>query len=132
MRDSMSAGVGLRFEGVFADGTQKDSYLETCDYWKSQFALHAAWVYDARYVKLREIRFGYNLPQSLLERTKFLRTASMAIVANNPWLIKTNVPGLDPSQISGDTRQSRNNGAWVDSGQLPATRSVGFDIRLGF
>jgi TonB-linked SusC/RagA family outer membrane protein len=132
MRDAVADGGGLRFDGVFADGTQNDVYLDASEYFKSQFALHEAWVYDASYVKLREIRFGYNLPQSLLDRTNFVRTASLAIVANNPWLIKTNVPGLDPSQVSGDTRNSRNNGAWVDSGQLPATRSVGFDIRLGF
>ncbi|MDR7129476.1 TonB-linked SusC/RagA family outer membrane protein [Algoriphagus sp. 4150] len=132
MRNSAEDGGGLKFDGVFADGTENDIYLETDAYWKALFGLHEAWVYDASYVKLREIRFGYNLPQALLQRTKVLRTASLAVVANNPWLIKTNVPGLDPSQLSGDTRTARNNGAWVDSGQLPATRSVGFDIRLGF
>ncbi|WPR75733.1 SusC/RagA family TonB-linked outer membrane protein [Algoriphagus sp. NG3] len=132
MRDAVEDGGGLKFDGVYADGTENDTYLETDAYWKSLFGLHEAWVYDASYVKLREIRFGYNLPQSLLQRTNFLRTAAVAVVANNPWLIKTNVPGLDPSQLSGDTRTSRNNGAWVDSGQLPATRSIGFDIRLGF
>lgn len=132
MRDPVADGGGLRFDGVFADGTENNVYLEASEYFKSQFALHEAWVYDASYVKLREIRFGYSLPQSLLQRTDFVRTASFAIVANNPWLIKSNVPGLDPSQVSGDTRNSRNNGAWVDSGQLPSTRSIGFDIRLGF
>ncbi|WP_339866462.1 SusC/RagA family TonB-linked outer membrane protein [uncultured Algoriphagus sp.] len=132
MRDPVAEGGGLRFDGVLADGTENNIYLETSEYWKSQFGLHEAWVYDASYVKLREIRFGYSLPQSLLQRTNFVRTASFAVVANNPWLIKTNVPGLDPSQVSGDTRNSRNNGAWVDSGQLPSTRSIGFDIRLGF
>ncbi|SHO65224.1 SusC/RagA family TonB-linked outer membrane protein [Algoriphagus zhangzhouensis] len=132
MRDPVADGGGLRFEGVYADGTENDIYLEADTYWKSLFALHEQWVYDASYVKLREVRFGYNLPQSLLQRTKLFRSAAVAVVANNPWLIKTNVPGFDPSQVSGDTRNSRNNGSWVDSGQLPATRSIGFDIRLGF
>lgn len=132
MRDPVADGGGLRFEGVYADGTPNDTYLEADTYWKALFALHEQWVYDASYVKLREVRFGYNLPQSLLQKTNVFRSAAIAVVANNPWLIKSNVPGLDPSQVSGDTRNSRNNGAWVDSGQLPATRSVGFDIRLGF
>jgi TonB-linked SusC/RagA family outer membrane protein len=132
MRDPVGEGGGLTFGGVFEDGTANDIYLEADAYWKSLFGLHENWVYDASYVKLREIRFGYNLPQSLLARTNFIKRASIAFVSNDTWLIHTNVPGIDPSQISGDTRNARNNGAWVDGGQLPATRTLGFDIRLGF
>ena len=132
MRDAPSEGGGLSFGGVFEDGTPNDIYLDADAYWKSLFALHERWMYDASYVKLREIRLGYNIPSSLLDRTGFIKRASIAFVSNNTWLIHSNVPGIDPSQISGDTRDSRNNGSWVDSGNLPATRTVGFDIRLGF
>ncbi len=132
MRLPPSEGGGLTFGGVYEDGTPNDIYLTAQSYFKSMFALHERWIYDATYVKLREVRLGYQIPESVLSRVSFLNRASVAIVSNNTWLIHSDVPGIDPSQVSGDTRDARNNGSWVDSGQLPATRSIGFDIRLGF
>ncbi len=132
MRLPPSEGGGLSFGGVYGDGTPNDTYLTAQGYWKSLFALHERWIYDASYIKLREVRLGYTLPESIMSRVNFLNRASFAIVSNNTWLIHSEVPGIDPSQVSGDTRNARNNGSWVDSGQLPATRSIGFDIRLGF
>ncbi|MDN5203430.1 SusC/RagA family TonB-linked outer membrane protein [Fulvivirgaceae bacterium BMA10] len=130
MRDPVADGGGLKFDGVFEDGTPNNVYLEVDAYWKSLFPLHENWLYDATFVKLREIRFGYQLPESLLNNISFIKGASVAIVANNPWLIHAKVDGIDPSEISGDTVNARNNGAWVESGNLPGTRSIGFDIML--
>ncbi len=131
-RDPVDEGGGLTFGGVFADGTPNNIYIETDEYWKSLFALHEAWMYDATFVKMREFRIGYNFPAGLLQKTNFIKGASVALIANNPWLIYAKVDGLDPSEISGDTIEARNNGSWVDSGNLPGTRSFGIDIRLKF
>jgi len=130
-RDPVADGGGLKFEGVKEDGTPNDVYLEADSYWKSLFAQHERWMYDASFVKLREVRLGYTLPSSLLENV-FIKTASIAVIGNNLWLIHSNVPGIDPSEVSGQVRNARTNGAWVEGGQLPGTRSIGFDIRLGF
>ena len=132
MRDDPSEGGGLRFpNSVFEDGSPNDVYLPADSYWKSQFALHENWMYDATFVKLREVRLGYNIPESVFENM-FIRSASVAFVANNPWLIHANVDGIDPSEIGGDSVDARNNGAWVESGNLPGTRTFGFDLRLDF
>jgi hypothetical protein len=132
MRDPVAEGGGLTFGGVFADGTPNNIYVPADTYYKSLFALHEAWMYDATFIKMRELRIGYNLPASILEKTGFLKGASIALVANNPWLIHTKVDGIDPSEISGDTVEARNNGSWVESGNLPGTRSFGVDLRLKF
>ncbi len=132
MRLDPGEGGGLTFGGVYEDGTPNDTFLSAQAYWKGLFGLHEQWVFDATYVKLREVRLGYNIPESVLSRVSFLNRASIAIVSNNTWLIHSEVPGIDPSQISGDTRDARNNGSWVDGGQLPPTRTIGVDIRLGF
>ncbi|MBT29326.1 MAG: SusC/RagA family TonB-linked outer membrane protein [Thalassobius sp.] len=132
MRDPVADGGGLRFEGVYEnDGTENTTYLSADGYWKSLFGLHEAWVYDATFVKVREVRLGYSLPSSLLSNT-FIKRASIAFVANNPWLIYTAASGIDPSELGGDTEDARINGAWVDGGQLPATRSLGVDLKIGF
>ena len=130
-RDPVADGGGMRFDGVKEDGTENDVYLESSDYWKGLYGYDERWLYDASFIKVREVRLGYTIPSSLLSNI-FLKRVNLAIVANNPWLIHTNVKGIDPSEISGDEEDARNNGAWVDGGQLPSTRSLGFDIKLGF
>ena len=129
-RDDPADGGGIKFDGVKEDGTPNDIYLDANDYWWSQFALHERWLYEASYVKVREIRLGYSFPSSMLGNT--VKSLNLAIVSNNPWLISTSAEGLDPSQLSGDVVDARTNGAWVETGQLPGTRSIGFDIRIGF
>lgn len=139
-RDDVADGGGLKNPGVFEDGTPNNIYLDANVYWWSLFALHERWLYDASFVKLREIRLGYSVPSSVLGDF-FIKRVNIAVIANNPWLIKTNIDGIDPSQSAGGTsqagtsgvsRQSPANGAWVEGGQLPGTRSIGFDIKLGF
>lgn len=130
-RDDVADGGGLKNPGVFDDGTPNDVYLDANVYWWSLFALHERWLYDASYVKLREIRLGYSIPSSVLGDF-FIKRVNVAFIANNPWLIYTAIDGIDPSQSSGETRQAQTNGAWVEGGQLPGTRSLGFDIKLGF
>jgi TonB-linked SusC/RagA family outer membrane protein len=132
MRNPVDEGGGLTFGGVFADGTPNNIYVGADEYWKSLFALHEAWMYDATFVKMREVRIGYRIPAYLLEKTGFIKSATVALIANNPWLIHSKVDGIDPSEISGDTVEARNNGSWVESGNLPGTRSFGVDVRLKF
>jgi hypothetical protein len=62
----------------------------------------------------------------------FIKTATISLIANNPWLVYAATTGIDPSEISGGTRDARDNASWAEGGQLPATRSIGFDIKLGF
>jgi len=132
VRDDPAEGGGIRFaNSVFEDGSTNDVYLPADSYFKSQFALHENWMYDATFIKMREIRLGYTLPESIFENI-FIKSASVALVANNPWLIHAKVDGIDPSEIGGDSVNARNNGAWVESGNLPPTRTFGLDIRLGF
>ncbi|HKZ37754.1 MAG TPA: SusC/RagA family TonB-linked outer membrane protein, partial [Chryseolinea sp.] len=132
MRNDPSEGGGLTFGGVHEDGTPNTTYLAADEYWKSLFALHEEWMYDATFIKMRELRIGYNVPSSMLAKTNFIKGASIAFVANNPFLIHSKVDGIDPSEISGDAVEARNNGAWSESGNLPGTRTFGFDLRLKF
>ncbi|MBX2914851.1 MAG: SusC/RagA family TonB-linked outer membrane protein [Cyclobacteriaceae bacterium] len=132
MRNPPAEGGGLTFGGVFADGTPANVYIGADQYWKSLFGVSEQWIYDATFVKMRELRIGYNIPASFLTKTKYLKAASVALVANNPFLIYSKVDGIDPTEIGGDLVEARNNGSWVESGNLPGTRSLGVDIRLKF
>lgn len=121
VRSDVANGGGVLAEGVFADGTPNNVRLSPQDYWKGLFALHENWLYDASFIKMREMRLGYTFPQSMLGNT--VRSLNLALVAHNPWLIKSNVDGIDPSELDGN---------WVEGGQLPGVRSIGFDLKIGF
>jgi TonB-linked SusC/RagA family outer membrane protein len=126
VRDAVADGGGVRVDGVLEDGTDATIYVDAYDYYSSLFGMHERWIYDASYVKFRELRLGYSLPASLLTKTPF-HTANIALIAKNLWLIHSNVEGLDPSEFG----VGSNGYAYFESGQLPGVRSFGFNIKLG-
>ncbi len=84
-------------------------------------------IFDAGFVKLREVTLGYNLPTGLLERTNFIESAKISIVGRNLAILHRNTPHIDPE---GD-RYGGNLQGFV-YGQLPLTRSVGFNLNITF
>lgn len=57
------------------------------------------WLYDASWVKLRNLQLGYNLPKSLMNKLSIQR-ARVFFSGENLFMI-TNFPGLDPEIGSG-------------------------------
>ncbi len=121
-RDAVADGGGMRADGVLADGTVNQQYVESIDYYKSLFRLHENWIYDASYAKLRELSIGYQLPSQLLKKAG-IRSAYVALVGRNLWRIHQPVQGLDPSEIES---------VWAEGGQLPGTTTFGVNVKLGF
>ncbi|MBK8501672.1 MAG: SusC/RagA family TonB-linked outer membrane protein [Saprospiraceae bacterium] len=120
-RDPVDQGGGIRFDGVTADGTPNNVYLDAQDYYGSLFGLHEEWVFDASYLKIREVSLGYEFkPQSL--GLDFLTRLSVSLVANNLATF-SELKGFDPSELEA---------YWYEGGQLPQVRSIGFNISLGF
>ncbi len=123
-RNDVAAGGGVRVDGVReSDGKANDVYLDTKEYYESVLSsLWEQWVYDATFVKLREVKLGYNLPKRWYQKLA-IQNATFSIIAQNPWLIYSKVKGIDPSQLQTP---------WFDSGQLPGTRTLGFNLKLQF
>ena len=83
--------------------------------------------YDASYIKLREIVFGYDLPKTILKKTP-LQTARISLVGRNLYTFYDHMPqGLDPE--SGTTS---GNGQGIEFGSFLPTRTIGFNIKLSF
>jgi hypothetical protein len=95
-------------------------------YHKSFRNINEANVFDASFVKLRELRLGYTLPAAWTGRIG-LSTASVALVGRNLWIIHKNVPHIDP-----ETAFNTGNAQGTESLQLPTTRSLGFNVSLNF
>ena len=119
---------GLILDGVHADGTPNTRRVEGGDYRVFGWAANpnAGFVYDASYVKLRNLVLTYNLPKSLMDKT-FIYGASISFVGSNLWIIHKNLPYADP-----ESGQSSGNVQGWQSGVMPATRNFGVTVNLQF
>ncbi len=82
-------------------------------------------VFDASYVKLRQVTFGYTLHKVGKLPVKDL---SFSVVGRNLAILYSKVPHIDP-----ETAFSSSNGEQgQEFGQLPSARSIGFNINFKF
>jgi TonB-linked SusC/RagA family outer membrane protein len=123
MRDPVADGGGLRPDGILPDSSMNtDLYVDPQVYFGRLFDLHDRWVYDASFVKLREISLGYTFPEKTFGRSG-IKGLSLSVIARNVALLYSNVDGIDPSELEV---------YWHEGGQLPATRSIGLNARITF
>ena len=124
--DPSSGGVILK--GVFADGTPNNVRVEGNDYRLFGYFSNpnSAFVYDASYVKLREVILTYNLPKALMAKVS-IAGASISFVGSNLWILHKNLPYADP-----EASQSSGNIQGWQTGTLPAVRNYGFSLKVQF
>ena len=100
IRNPLSEGGGVRLDGVVANAD--GSYSSTTTYIDAQYyfpsmksTLFEDYVYDASYLKLRELSLTYDVPSVFTEKTRTgVKKASIAFVTQNPWLIYSGVPTI--------------------------------------
>ncbi|GLU43663.1 SusC/RagA family TonB-linked outer membrane protein [Allomuricauda sp. NBRC 101325] len=120
---------GILLDGVQADGTtntiraRMDYYANTLGYARAPHALH---VYDASYVKLREVALSYSLPSKLLSES-FFKGITLSATGRNLWIIHKNMPYSDP-----EAGLSSGNLQGYQSGAYPSTQDYGFSVKLEF
>ena len=84
-------------------------------------------VYDASYVKLREVTFGYTLPRKVFKDTG-LKNGKISLVGRDLWTIYRNTPqGIDP-----EAGTTSGNGQGIEFGSFLPTRTIGINVKLGF
>lgn len=128
---SAPAGVtvyddGIIFKGVTTDGKNNEKVLPAQQYYKSFRTIDEANIFDASYVKLREVKFTYNLPAKLV-RSLNLQAVSVALVGRNLAILHRNVADIDP-EVAFNT----SNGQGLESLSNPTTRSYGINLNIKF
>jgi TonB-linked SusC/RagA family outer membrane protein len=117
---------GMVFNGVLADGSANSTILPAQQYYKGFTNADEAFVYSATYVKLREVKLGYNLPKQWIKSIG-LQSASVSVVGRNLLIIHKKVPNIDP-----ETAFNTGNGQGLEDLTLPGVRNIGFNINLKF
>lgn len=115
---------GIVFNGVSADGKPNEKVLPAQQYYKSFRTIDEANIFDASYVKLREVKLSYNLPAKWI-RPLNLQGVSVSLVGRNLLIIHRNVTDIDP-EVAFNT----GNGQGLESLSNPTTRSYGFNINI--
>ncbi|PKV62944.1 SusC/RagA family TonB-linked outer membrane protein [Pontibacter ramchanderi] len=124
-------------EGVIQDPntgayTVNTTAVTPQNYWNAvagvgNLGITEANIYDATNVRLRNVQLSYALPSGLLSRLP-LQRASVGVTATNVWLISSHMDGLDPESVFA----TGTNATGFENGSMPTTRSVLFNLTLGF
>ncbi|KAB1068059.1 SusC/RagA family TonB-linked outer membrane protein [Tamlana haliotis] len=129
---------GYLAQGVIEDGVDSngdpsyranDVYVDPREYWGNVANAHIIepFVYDASYVKLRELSLSYTLDPAVLKQLGFLKGLTFSLIGRNLWLIYSNVPNIDP-----ESTYSISNGQGYEYGSLPQRQGYGFNLTAKF
>ena len=84
-------------------------------------------VYDASFIKLRELSLSYTFPKSMLSSMKVVKGLSVSLIARNLWTIMKHTPNIDPESAVNAT-----NGQGLELNGYPTTRNIGFNVNVKF
>jgi TonB-linked SusC/RagA family outer membrane protein len=126
---------GIVGEGVVNVGTAENpNYvpntirLRADEWYHSYYSLtnNENTIFDASYVKLREVKLSYMISGKAFKKLPF-RNIGLSLVGRNLLLLHSKIPHVDPeSNFYND-----GNLQGIENGQVPSTRSYGFNVNFG-
>jgi TonB-linked SusC/RagA family outer membrane protein len=115
---------GITVKGIDKKTGQPNTTTVTSEeYFHGLFQLHEPFIYKNSYVKLRELRVGYDLPTNLAARVNS-RAVNIAFVGRNLFT-HANVPNIDP-----EFSYTTGNFQGMEFAPLPNARSIGLNLRV--
>ncbi len=122
----IGAGV-VASAGGFVPNTKKVSAREWHTAYTGGRGIAEGVMYDASFVKLRELQLGFNVPSRLLTKLPFT-LINLSLVGRNLW-VKDNVPHVDPETMSYSGGTALPG---IEYMAIPSTRSYGVNLSLKF
>lgn len=119
----IGSGVTQNTDGSFTTNTKKVSVREWHTAYTDGRSLAEGVMFDASYVKLRELQIGYTIPDRIFGKLPF-RGATISLVGRNLFLW-SNVPHVDPETLSYDGGTALPG---IEYMSLPSSRSYGVNL----
>ena len=128
---AMQNGVDVRENGMILDavtasGAENTTPIDPQSYYQGYWFVAGPNVYEASFVKLREVSLTYTLPLSVIGNSPF-KDVSIGVFGRNLSILSADLPYLDPQVITGS-----GNTQGLENAQVPSTRSVGFNLGFRF
>ncbi|HEY0609601.1 MAG TPA: SusC/RagA family TonB-linked outer membrane protein, partial [Chitinophaga sp.] len=130
VRSPIADGGGVILPGVKqADGKPNDIRVSAVNYGVYGYRRNpaAAFVYDASYVKLREVSLTYSLPKGVVSKIHPIKGIDFSLIGRNLWIIHKNLPYADPEE-----GMSSGNVQGYQTGAYPTARTFGFNAKVRF
>ncbi|MBL0103872.1 MAG: SusC/RagA family TonB-linked outer membrane protein [Bacteroidetes bacterium] len=111
-----------------SDGTPNTTSIAAVDHFflDGGYVITAADVYDASFIKFRELSLTYSLPAKIFAKTA-IQGLSISLVGRNLGILHKNVPNIDP-----EAAVSSGNVQGLEGAQLPTTRTYGVTLNIKF
>lgn len=125
---------GVVIDGVVNTGTAEapvwtpnTTSITAQQYWGSYSGIGENYIYDQTNVRLREISLSYTVPAAVIGKT-FIKGASVGITGRNLFFLYNAMENFDPETSYSVSNYSQGLMYYT----LPATRSLGLNLRLSF
>lgn len=124
---------GFVFDGVTEDGSPNETAVDPETFWTDVAAfpdggIDEAFVYDASYIRLKQVTLSYQVPESLLQNAP-LQSLRLSATGSNLLFFERHTDGFDPTAYS---RGSSSFLQGLEYAAFPNTRSLGFSVRAQF
>jgi TonB-linked SusC/RagA family outer membrane protein len=119
---------GLPITGVTPSGAPVNMVIAPADlrtYYDGLRNISSTFIYDASFVKLRQVIIGYQLPISKIKMLSKIQGASISFVARNLFILYKKTPNVDPESVF-----SAGNAQGVEQFGVPKTRSFGLSLNV--
>ena len=120
-------GVVLNSNGTFSPNTTKVTAREWHTAWTAGRNIAEGVMFDASFVKLREVQIGYSFPDKWFKKTPF-RAVNLSFVGRN-LMVWDNVPHVDPENMSYSGGTALPG---IENMSMPTTRSYGLNLSFKF
>ncbi len=113
---------------AISDGSANTTRIDAVDHFflNGGYVISAADVYDASFIKLREITLGYTFPAKWFVKSP-VQGVTLSLIGRNLAILDKNVPNIDP-----ESAVSTNNVQGLEGGQLPTVRTFGASLSVKF
>ncbi len=125
--DGVKADVAFNADGTYSvsNAVQNDTRVTAQQWARNEYNGPTAFsIFDATFVKLREVTFGYNIP---LHNSKAIKNLGVSIYGRNLWNIYTKSKYIDPEFTS-----SGGNVQGIEGGNIPTPITYGFNVNVKF
>jgi len=125
---------GLTISGQREDGDNSVAFTRTLspdndnlrNYWARESEIAEATIYDADFLRLRQVRLGYNVPKKFLSKFK-IKEMNVALIAKNLFFLHRKTENIDP-----ESAYNTGNAQGLEYYGVPATRSYGLSVNFKF
>jgi hypothetical protein len=125
--------TGIIGNGVMSDGNggyvENNVLVSAKSFNQASYSnsIESSSIFDASYVKLRQVSIGYTLPNRFLNNS-VIQSLKFSVVGRNLAILHKNAPHIDPE--TGFSSSNGNQGQ--EFGQYPSARNIGFNINMRF